>query len=121
MLELQINKDLEQPDINSNIEIELEHDTKLIPETTQERVKTKTAPKSRGRPKGLKNKVYTPNPKLNKETQQATQQLKLKLSSNSKSNTAFYTAYAASLTSLIYNNPKTIEEAKLKPNWPKWK
>ena len=120
MLELQINKDLEQLDVDSNIEPESKHDIELMPETTQ-RVETKTAPKSRGRPKGLKNKVYTPNPKLNKETQQATQQLKLKLSSNSKSNTAFYTAYAASLALLIYNDLETIKETKLRPNWLEWK
>ena len=34
---------------------------------------------------------------------------------------AFYTIYIASPTSLIYNNPKTIKEVKLRPNWPKWK
>ena len=88
-----------------------------MPETTQERVETKTAPKSKGRPKGLKNKVYTLNPEFNKKTWQ----LKLKLNSNSKPNTAFYIVYAASLILLIYNNPKTIEEAKSRLNWPEWK
>ena len=34
MPELQINKDLKQPDTDSNIKIKLEHDTKLMPETT---------------------------------------------------------------------------------------
>ena len=71
------------------------------------------APKSKGQPKGLKNKVYTPNPEFNKKTWQ----LKLKLSSNSKPNTAFYTVYTANLILLIYDNLKTIKEAKLKPNW----
>ena len=69
-------------------------------------------PKSKGRPKGLKNKVYTLNPKFNKETWQ----LKLKLNFNSKPNTAFYTIYTADLILSIYNNPKTIKEVKLKPN-----
>ena len=32
MLEFQINKDLEQSDINSDIEIKLENNTKLMPE-----------------------------------------------------------------------------------------
>ena len=73
--------------------------------------------KLRGWPKGLKNKVYILNPKLNKETWQ----LKLKLSFNSKLNIAFYTAYTASPISLIYNNFKIIKEAKIKPNWLKWK
>ena len=68
--------------------------------------------KSRGRLKGLKNKVYTLNPKFNRETWQ----LKLKLSSNSKLNTAFYTAYVAGLVLSIYNDPETIKEAKLRPN-----
>ena len=68
MPKLQINKDLEQLDTNSNIKIKLEHDTKLIPETTQKRVKIKTVLKLRDRPKGLKNKVYTLNPKFNRET-----------------------------------------------------
>ena len=68
MPKLQINKDLKQLDINSNIKIELEYNTKLILKTIQERVKTKTVLKLRGRPKSLKNKVYTPNPKFNKET-----------------------------------------------------
>jgi len=34
MLELYINKDLEQLDINSNIKIKLEYNTKLMLETT---------------------------------------------------------------------------------------
>ena len=68
MPELQINKDLEQLDINSNIKIKLKYNTKLMPETTQEKVKIKTVPKLRGQPKGLKNKVYTLNPKFNRET-----------------------------------------------------
>ena len=75
------------------------------------------APKSKGWLKGLKNKVYTLNPEFNKETRQS----KLKLSSNSKPNIAFYTAYTASPTSLIYNNPKTIKKIKLRPNWLEWK
>ena len=92
-----------------------------MPKTTQERVETKMVPKSRGWPKGSKNKVYTPNLELNRETRQATQQLKLKLNSNSKSNTAFYTAYAASLMLSIYNDLETIEEAKSRLDWPEWK
>ena len=88
-----------------------------MPKTIQERVETKTIFKSRGQPKGFKNKVYIPNPKFNKETQQ----LKPKLNSNSKSNTAFYIAYTAGSVLLIYNDPKTIEEAKMRPNQPEWK
>ena len=34
MLELHINEDLEQLDVNSNIKIKLEHNTKLMLETT---------------------------------------------------------------------------------------
>ena len=68
MLKLQTNKDLEQLNINSNIKTKLEYNTKLILETTQEKVKTKTVLKLRGQLKGLKNKVYTLNPKFNKET-----------------------------------------------------
>ena len=68
MLKLQINKDLEQLNINSNIKTESEHNTKLMLETIQERVKTKTVFKLRGQLKGLKNKVYTLNPKFNRET-----------------------------------------------------
>ena len=34
---------------------------------------------------------------------------------------AFYTIYTAGLTSLIYNNPKIIKEAKLRPNQLKQK
>ena len=68
MLKLQINKGLEQLNINFSIKIKLEHDTKLILKTIQERVETKIVPKSRGRLKGLKNKVYTLNPKFNRET-----------------------------------------------------
>ena len=68
MPKLQINEDLEQLNINSNIETESKHNTKLIPETTQERVKTKIVLKLKGRPKGLKNKVHTLNPKFNRET-----------------------------------------------------
>ena len=83
-----------------------------MPETTQKRVKIKIVFKSKGQPKGLKNKVYTSNLKFNRKTQQ----LKLKLSSNSKLNTAFYTTYTAGLVLLIYNNPETIKEAKSKPN-----
>ena len=75
------------------------------------------APKLKGWPKGLKNKVYILNPEFNKETWQ----LKLKLSFNSKLNIAFYIAYTASLISLIYNNPKIIKEVKSKPDWLKWK
>ena len=68
MPKLQIDKDLEQLNINFNIKTELEYNTKLILETTQERVKTKIIPKSKGQLKGLKNKVYTLNPKFNRET-----------------------------------------------------
>ena len=68
MPKLQINKDLEQLNINSNIKTELEYNTKLIPEIIQKRVKTKIVLKSRGQLKGLKNKVYTLNPKFNRET-----------------------------------------------------
>ena len=68
MLKLQTNKDLEQLNINFNIKTELEYNTKLILETIQERVKTKIVFKLRGQPKDLKNKVYTLNPKFNKET-----------------------------------------------------
>ena len=39
-----------------------------MPKTTQKRVKTKTVLKSKSQLKGLKNKIYTLNPKLNKET-----------------------------------------------------
>ena len=48
MPKLQINKDLEQLNINSNIKTELKYNTKLMLETIQKRVKTKTAFKSRG-------------------------------------------------------------------------
>ena len=48
MLKLQINKDLEQLNINFNIEIELEYDTELILGTIQKRVKTKIVFKLRG-------------------------------------------------------------------------
>ena len=48
MPKLQINEDLEQLNINFNIKSELKYDIKLIPKTTQERVKTKTVFKSRG-------------------------------------------------------------------------
>ena len=68
MPKLQINKDLEQLNVDFNIKIKLEYDIKLMLETTQERVETKMAPKSRGQPKGLKNKVYILNPKFNRET-----------------------------------------------------
>ena len=68
MPKLQINEDLEQLNINSNIKIKLEYNTELMPETTQERVKTKIVFKSKSQLKGLKNKVHTPNPKFNRET-----------------------------------------------------
>ena len=68
MPKLQINEDLEQLDTNSNIKIKSEHDTELILKTIQKRVKIKIVSKLRGQPKGLKNKVYTLNPKFNKET-----------------------------------------------------
>ena len=48
MLKLQINKDLEQLNINFNIKTKSKHDTELIPETTQKRVKIKTVFKLRG-------------------------------------------------------------------------
>ena len=48
MPKLQINKDLEQLNINFNIKTELEYNTKLIPETIQKRVKTKMVLKSKG-------------------------------------------------------------------------
>ena len=48
MLKLQINKDLKQLNINSNIKTKLEYNTELILETIQERVKTKIVFKSRG-------------------------------------------------------------------------
>ena len=107
---------MEQLRVNSNIKPESEFDTKSMLETTQERVKTKTAPKSRGQPKGSKNKVYIPNPKFNKETRQATWQLKLKSNSNFKLNRTFYAVYAAGLALLIYNDPETIKEPKKRPN-----
>ena len=48
MLKLQINKDLEQLNINSNIKTELEYDTKLMLKTIQEKVETKIVFKLRG-------------------------------------------------------------------------
>ena len=48
MPKLQINKDLEQLNVNFNIKTKSEYDTELIPETTQERVKTKIVFKLRG-------------------------------------------------------------------------
>ena len=68
--------------------------------------------KLRSQLKGLKNKVYTLNPKFNKETYQ----LKLKLSFDSKLNTAFYIIYIASLVLLIYNNFEIIKEVKSRPD-----
>ena len=68
--------------------------------------------KSKGQPKGLKNKVYILNPKFNRKIWQ----LKLKLNFNFKLNIAFYTTYTVGLISSIYNNPKTIKKAKLKFN-----
>ena len=79
-------------------------------------MKTEIVPKSRGRLKGLKNKVYILNLKFNKETQQ----LKLKLNFNSKLNTVFYIVYIAGSASLIYDNPETIEEARTRPDWLEW-
>ena len=68
MPKFQINKDLEQLNINFNIKTKSKYNTKLMLETIQERVKTKIVFKLRGQPKDLKNKVYTLNPKFNKET-----------------------------------------------------
>ena len=48
MLKAQINKDLEQLGVNFNIKLKLKYDTKLMPKTTQERVKIKTVLKLRG-------------------------------------------------------------------------
>ena len=48
MPKLQINKDLEQLNINFNIKTELEYDTELILKTIQERVKTKIVFKLKG-------------------------------------------------------------------------
>ena len=48
MPELQINKDLKQLNANSNIKIKLEYDTKLMPKTTQEKVKIKMVLKLKG-------------------------------------------------------------------------
>ena len=48
MPKLQINKDLEQLNINFNIKTESEYNTKSILKTIQERVKTKTVFKLRG-------------------------------------------------------------------------
>jgi hypothetical protein len=48
MPEAQINKDLEQLGVDSDIELESECDTELMPETTQEKVKIEIVPKSRG-------------------------------------------------------------------------
>ena len=84
-------------------------------------ISEKQQPRSKGQPKGSKNRVYIPNPEFNRETQQATRQLKPKLNSNSKSNITFYTAYAAGLALLIYNDPETIKEPKKRPNWLEWK
>ena len=68
MPKLQINKDLEQLNINFNIKTESEYNTKLMLKTIQKRVKTKIASKLKGQLKDLKNKVYTLNPKFNRET-----------------------------------------------------
>ena len=48
MPKLQINEDLEQLNINSNIKTELEYNIELMPKTIQERVETKIILKSRG-------------------------------------------------------------------------
>ena len=48
MPKLQINKNLKQLNINFNIEIKLEHNTKLILKTIQKRAKTKIVLKLRG-------------------------------------------------------------------------
>ena len=48
MPKLQINKDLEQLNINFNIKIKLKYNTKLMLKTTQKRVKPKIVLKLRG-------------------------------------------------------------------------
>ena len=48
MPKLQINKDLKQLNINFNIKTKSEYNTELIPETIQERVKTKIVLKLKG-------------------------------------------------------------------------
>ena len=48
MPKLQINEDLEQLNINSNIKTKSEYNTKLMLKTIQERVKTKTVFKLKG-------------------------------------------------------------------------
>ena len=48
MPKFQINKDLEQLNINFNIKTKLEYNTKLMLETIQKRVKTKIVFKLRG-------------------------------------------------------------------------
>ena len=48
MPKLQINKDLEQLNINSNIKTRLKYNTELMPETIQKRVETKIVFKLKG-------------------------------------------------------------------------
>ena len=81
----------------------------MILNTTQEEVEVEqqTKPKSKGRPKGSKNRVYILNPEFNREIHQQT---KYKSNSNLNSNTVFYMVYTAGPEILIYDDPKIIKE-----------
>jgi hypothetical protein len=115
-------EDIDQAETDSDIEQGNESDKdqddivpmpEVEPEPMQE---VESKPRSKGRPKGSRNKVYIPNPEFGRETQQQTR-TKLNLEANSALS-AFYTTLAAGPESSIYDEPETTEEAKKGPNWP---
>ena len=104
------------PEISSDIEDAVldEDDIEDIPEVTTPPPLPPRA-KSKGRPKGSKNKVHKLVPEFQRQTRS-----KQSKQSPPPSPTAFYTAYTAASTS-IYDDPETVSEAKQGPDWPLWK
>jgi hypothetical protein len=109
------------PEVSSDIETDNEEksdedDIESLPEISTLEATTQ---RSRGRPKGAKNKIHKPDATLNRQTR-SQQQSSQKNSVPLPPPIAFYNAYAAG-SELIYDDPKTVAEAKTREDWPEWK
>ena len=117
---VEVDSDDPVTDMDSDHEDQEEVETELLPEITQIDQSEDELPP----PKRRQHKVHIPNPEFDRRTRQTTRRQAESSSSQNPNpnilNTALFTALKAGPTTSIYDDPETIEEAKLRPDWLEW-